>query len=212
MRSKAGILCMILGVLLVLSALGLLLFNQQEAAQAAQASQELLPQLQEQIRVQAEEKKDSDTPTVPIITPEELLTPEDLKMQELPIDGNSYIGILSIPRLELDLPIMTDWDYVRLKISPCRYTGTLMGNDLVILAHNYEHHFGRLKELVRGDSLFFTDVSGATYGYEVMFTDVLPPNSVEEVTSGDFDMTLFTCTYGGENRVVVYCDRADDES
>ena len=138
---------------------------------------------------------------------EAIQSAEDYTMTEVTIDGHSYIGYLTIPALNLELPIMADWDYDKLQIAPCRYSGTLKGGDLVLMAHNYEKHFGKLSKLSEGDSVIFTDMDGIVTQYEVIARDVLNPTAVEEMTAGDFDLTLFTCTYGGQSRVTVYCDR-----
>ena len=37
--------------------------------------------------------------------------------------------------------------------------------------------------------------------------EILQPTAVEEMTAGEFDLTLFTCTYGGKSRVTVRYDR-----
>ena len=207
MRNKLGTICMILGVVLVAAALALLTHNQTEAAQAEQASAELLPALVEEI--QRSQNYQPQTPPPAPHTPPELLEPEDLVMTEVELEGYSYIGYLSIPALELELPIMADWDYDRLQIAPCRYTGTLKGEDLVLMAHNYTRHFGGISRLAAGDSVAFTDMDGNVTFYEVVGIDVLAPTAVEEMTAGDFDLTLFTCTYGGRSRVTVYCDRVE---
>lgn len=205
MRNKLGTICMILGVVLVAAALALLTHNQTEAAQAEQASAELLPALVEEI--QRSQNYQPQTPPPAPHTPPELLEPEDLVMTEVELEGYSYIGYLSIPALELELPIMADWDYDRLQIAPCRYTGTLKGEDLVLMAHNYPHHFGRLSELTQEDTVIFTDMDGNVTEYRVVVLDILSPDAIEEMTAGDFDLTLFTCTYGGQSRVTVYCNK-----
>ena len=138
--------------------------------------------------------------------PEELLTAEDVKMEEVEIDGHIYIGYLSMPTVELELPIMSEWSYEKLTIAPCRYYGTLRGKDLVLLAHNYDRHFGRLNDLKVGDSVYFTEMDGTVTAYKVVARDILDPYAVEEMTAGLYDLTLFTCTYGGRSRVTVYCD------
>ena len=74
------------------------------------------------------------------------------------------------------------------------------------MAHNYSSHFGGLSQLSEGDSVIFTDMDGVTTNYQVVAQDILAPYAVEEMTSGDYDLTLFTCTYGGQSRVTVYCD------
>jgi sortase A len=48
-------------------------------------------------------------------------------------------------------------------------------------------------------------MAGTTYTYSVAEIDTLMPTAVEEMTDGDYDLTLFTCTYGGKSRVTVRC-------
>lgn len=208
MKRKIGTILMVLGAALVFGALALFLSNQTEAAQAEQASAELLPQLKEEIGLQQEEGEGRTSDYIPG-TPVELLDPEDLVMTEVEIDGHSYIGYLSIPALDLELPVMADWSYAKLRIAPCRYAGTELGNDLVIMAHNYARHFGRTEELVVGDRVTFTNMDGVSTEYEMVARDVLAPAAVEEMTAGAYDLTLFTCTYGGSSRETVYFDRVE---
>lgn len=196
---------MLLGAALVLGALTLFLFNQREANQAGEQSAELLPQLVEQLETL------EATQPLDLEIPEELLTAEQVKMTEMVIDGHRYIGYLSLPALNLELPVMSDWSKENLWIAPCRYYGSLRGNDLVLMAHNYERHFGRIGKLNEGDAVIFTDMDGGVTEYEVVAQDVLDPEAVEEMTAGDFDLTLFTCTYSGKNRVTVFCDRVKME-
>ena len=75
------------------------------------------------------------------------------------------------------------------------------------MAHNYNSHFGRISKLNIGDTVYFTDMDGQIVEYQVMGKDILPPDAVEEMTAGNFDLTLFTCTYGGGSRITVYCDQ-----
>lgn len=199
MRNKLGALFMVIGAALILGALVLLLHNRQEAESAEQASVELLPQLQEEIRQRQEELAET--------VPPELMDPSCYEMTEVEIDGYAYIGYLSIPTLGLELPVMSKWDYQRLKTAPCRYTGSTKSDDLVLLAHNYVRHFGTLKNLVPGDQVCFTDMDDQISCYEVITVEILPPTAVEEMTAGEYGLTLFTCTYSGQNRVAVRCDR-----
>lgn len=211
MRRKAGNFCIILGTALLLGALSLFLYNRQEAESARKASGEHLAQL---VRVLSEassgmtgEEAETDWLQQQVLRPEDLLTEEDLKMTETVIDGYAYIGYLSMPTVGLELPILSDWDYTRLNIAPCRYYGTLKGNDLVLMAHNYAFHFGPISRLQEGDEVVFVDMDGIVTRYTVAASDVLPPFSHSEITAGKYDLTLFTCTYGGQSRVTVYCNR-----
>lgn len=88
---------------------------------------------------------------------------------------------------------------------PCRYAGSLSTQDLVIAGHNYPSHFGRLNELEPGDSVQFTDLTGRVLSYTVVELETLEKTAVEEMTSGIWDLTLFTCTVGGSARLAVRC-------
>ena len=197
MRNKLGNACMILGTVLVLAALSLFFVNRREAQRAESASSEVLPQVMETIREQAQE----DTA---------LPDPYDSTMTEVEIDGYAYIGYLSIPALELELPVMSQWDYTRLNIAPCRYTGSTKSDDLVIAAHNYARHFGNLSRLAAGDEVYFVDMDGVMSAYQVAEVEVLSPFAVEEMTDGEFALSLFTCTDGGQSRVTVRCQRPSE--
>ena len=197
---------MILGAVLVLGALGLAVYNQKEAAQAEQTCAAVLPELMEKIR---REKAEAVTEPPAQQIPEALRTPADVEMAEIVIDGERYIGCLCVPCLELELPVMSDWSYPQLRKAPCRYYGTALGGDLVLMAHNYARHFGGLSHLKAGDPVYFTDAEGNVHCYAVAAVDVLAPTAVEEMTAGEFDLTLFTCTYGGKSRVTVFCDRIE---
>lgn len=207
MKNKIGIFFMIMGAVLILSAVSLFLYNQYEEKRAAESALQLLPQIMEAIKKNEEEMKDNPVQEQPLGTPLEYLDESTLEMSEEEIEGYAYIGYLSFPSLGLELPVMADWDYPRLKIAPCRFSGSVRGEDFVIMAHNYKRHFGGLSDLVEGDQVVFTDMDGVATVYEVIAKDILAPNAVGEMTAGIFDLTLFTCTYGGKTRVTVYCNR-----
>jgi sortase A len=105
------------------------------------------------------------------------------------------------------LPVARDWNYERLKRSPCRYSGSIEDDTTVIAAHNYRRHFGSIGRLSRGDALTFTDAAGRESRYAVAEIETLKATEVEDMTESGYDLTLFTCTYGGAARVAVRCDR-----
>ena len=201
-KQKIGRACMIVGILLILGALALLGYNQWDANRADKASQDALGKLEETLTETIEDKTKDEEPVVqPELDPEQEMTVTD-------IDGWGYIGYLSIPSIGLELPVMSEWSYPRLKIAPCRQFGSSRTDDLVIAAHNYESHFGKLTSLTAGDSVTFTDMDGIVNEYVVNKVEVLDPHSVEEVEHSGYALVLYTCTYGGKTRVTVFCDRA----
>ena len=130
-------------------------------------------------------------------------------MPEVQVDGEACIGTIGIPALELTLPVMSGWDYEKLKTAPCRYSGSAYKDDLVICAHNYRKHFSGIKGLLPGDEVIFTDAAGNVFRYKVSDVEILGPTALEEMTSGDWDLTLFTCTTGGQTRFTLRCDRTE---
>ena len=125
------------------------------------------------------------------------------------IDGRSYIGVLRLPSLGLELPVLGAWSDSGSRAAPCRYSGSAYLDNMVIAGHNYSGHFGTLKNLAPGDVLSFTDMDGNVFSYTVVELETLPPYAVEEMTSGDWDLTLFTCTVGGQSRLAVRCEHAE---
>lgn len=120
-------------------------------------------------------------------------------------EGTSYFGVLTIPKLDLELPVQSDWSYPQLKKSPCVYTGDIHSGGLVILAHNYRRHFGRIADLSVGDVVRLTDGTGHKYEYLVEEVFTMEATDVEEMSNSRYDLTFFTCTYGGKARVTVRC-------
>lgn len=120
------------------------------------------------------------------------------------------IGILEIPALHLRLPVLSTWSYALLKKAPCRYTGSVYLDNMVIAAHNSKAHFKKLSQLEKGDIITFTDAVGNVFSYEVAGIEILQPDQVEDMTSGHWPLTMFTCTYGGASRVTVRCEKENE--
>lgn len=129
-------------------------------------------------------------------------------MAVVEIGGYAYMGYLSIPEIGRELPVMSDWSDEKLKVSPCRYYGSIEAENLVLAAHNYPGFFGHLKDLSVGDSLYFTDAGGNTREYVVSEFDVLHPDEVEKMISSGYPLTLFTCTEDERDRLTVRCETA----
>lgn len=189
---KVGIFCIIFGILCLLASGGWLVYNVLEAKHAENAANVLLQDVHEQIAMTEE-------------TVEEPIVPQPLPAT----DTQDCIGILSIPVLELELPVLSDWSYEKLKIAPCVYYGSYEEKNFVIAAHNYEGHFKRLSQLQAEDLIFFTDLSGQTHIYEVVLLETLPGDATEDMISAGFDLSLYTCTPGGASRVTVRCNAVD---
>lgn len=208
--SKRGKLCTALGLLLLLAALGLTAYNLWLDARASMSVDVVLERLTPTLSSRQSELPplSSGEALEEAFVPDHVLNPE-MAMPEENIDGRSYIGVLDIPALELSLPIISEWSYDALQIAPCRYSGSTYLDNLVIAGHNYRSHFASLPQLQPGDSVTFTDMDGNVFSYEVSSLETLSPYAISDMTSGDWDLTLFTCTVGGQSRLAIRCDRTE---
>ncbi len=198
-KSRRGSIEIISGVLLIAAALILTGRNMWEVYQARAASDEIMSKMRTEIREDCSltgEKED--------IPPDYVINP-NVEMPVKTVEGTDYIAMLSIPSLKLELPVAKYWSYDTLRGSPCRYAGTVYLKNMVIAAHNYDSHFGRLYTLKRGDSVELKDMDGNHFRYEVMEIISLRADAVRDMTESDYDLTLFTCTSGGYSRLAVRC-------
>ena len=208
--SKRGKLCTALGLLLLLAALGLTAYNLWLDARASMSVDVVLERLTPTLSSRQSELPalSSGEALEEAFVPDYVLNPE-MAMPEETIDGQNYIGVLDIPALELSLPIISEWSYDALQIAPCRYSGSAYLDNLVIAGHNYRSHFASLPQLQPGDSVTFTDMDGNVFSYAVSSLETLSPSAVSDMTSGDWALTLFTCTVGGQSRLAIRCDQAE---
>jgi len=222
-KTTRGALLLIAGLILVAAASVLYLLNERQDELAGETAGILLEQLQlnESFGPEpdafapsadpedASRPADSAPPTEehPAVQPEE----PPAQPSTMPIKlaaGYESVGILRIPALGVELPVLDNWDYDRLKLAPCRYTGTAAGGDLILMGHNYRSHFKPLYQAKPGIGVEFTDVNGMCYSYVVDRIDTIKGSETEKLPA-DYELSLFTCTPGGQSRLVVRCRAAE---
>ena len=211
MKKAVRICCFAIGTALLLAALFLVLHNVAEDKKGGEQAKSALNALKMEIPEAPPEETMQLVEDYDLFAEyEEEKIPE---METIEIEGNVYIGYIAIPALDVELPVLSEWSYPNLKLSPCRYVGNLYAGDLVLCAHNYSSHFGRIGTLHSEDEIIFTDVKGKKYHYSVTNIEQLPGTAVEDIKFGnaeDWDLTLFTCTLNGQSRVTVRAVREED--
>ena len=201
-----GNILIILGVISVICAGCLFFFNMLENNRQKEFSEGITGKIKNSITVESypDIKK----------TPEEdgpvQKDHEEYFLEVKDVDGYPLDGYLTIPSIDLEMAVFDTWNDEYLRMSLCRYYGSPYTDDLVIAGHNYRSSFGKLKDLEQGDEVYFTDMNGNITYYIVMETEVLDGTAVNEMIDGGWDLSLYTCTYGGQSRLTVRCSRTGD--
>lgn len=185
------------GIVLVGLSFACMLYFQYEASVAGGNMPDLTGYIRER-----PDAADIDTTDPEADVPDYVLDPA-AAMPLAHVDGRDYCGRLDVPGQDLSLPVLSELTYPGLRTAPARYSGSAYDGNFVIGAHNYDRHFGRLKYLSEGDEAMFTDMDGNVFYYNVTAVETLGPYESERLVSDNPGLTLFTCTYGGRNRVVV---------
>lgn len=116
-----------------------------------------------------------------------------------------------IPTGQLNWPVAATWSFPAMEISPCRHTGSVYNDNLVVAGHNYKTEFDVLFHLEAGDTVTFTDVDGNVFTYTVReFASVTPDDSDTVMNSG-YALTMYTCNWDTSERVTVFCERTGGE-
>ena len=198
-KQKRGALLVLMGLSMVFAAMFLHILEQRQDRQAGENAAVLLQQL---------ELSRMSVPAAPeMVHPEESAS-EVAGMPEKEYLGYAMIGTLRIPSLGMELPILRDWSYELLNVAPCRYSGSAPEENMILMGHNYKSHFTPLHNIAVGAEVTFEDVNGFLYRYCVEEITYLHKTEGEALPSDD-PLTLFTCTSGGQNRIVVRCSTAE---
>jgi sortase A len=190
------------GILCLAAAIGLGSYNIYDSYRANKQSSDVMEKLAYAVSEKEKSTQNSDE------TPDYITHP-DMEMPTVEIDGRRYIGHLEIPDLNLRLPVAAgEFKLKTLLKSPALYSGSVYKNNMVIAAHNYNSHFGRLKKLDIGAKVIFTDAEGNTFNFITAGSEILYPSNRDKLLAeGSWQLTLFTCTYNGERRFTLRCVR-----
>lgn len=196
-RSVLSFVSLFTGSLLIFSSAGIAIRNEYDNYHSRNRNERTVEMIDENICKDSEVSEEN--------TDKQEKRENILDMTEYETDGENYIGYLVFESLDVKMPVMTEWSYAGLKTAPCRYYGSVQTHDIVIAGHNYRDGFGILTELKAGDEVDFVCVDGKVYNYTVTVTEILEPTDITAITKSGWDLSMFTCTYSGTQRVTVRC-------
>lgn len=207
MNVKKGNIFIRVGLLLIAAAFFLTAYNILDGVWAGRKSDLALELLRKGIET-------ASTDSINHMTSDGIPLYEKYPEMDMPlveIDGKLYVGILEIPALDIELPVRGEFSYRGLRRAPCRYDGSVYLDNMIIAAHNYNSHFGRLKNLNVGDKVSFTDGDGNMFLYTVAEIIQVDGSDIEGMKEGVWDMTLFTCTLNGQGRIAVRLIKTEEK-
>ncbi len=135
---------------------------------------------------------------------------------QLEYKGYKVIGIVKIPQINIEYPIIEIGDIdpesakKPMKLSIIKYWGEKVNDygNLSIAGHNNKDGtmFGKTKKLKIGDIVELTDLTGKTITYSIYNIFVTDPNDVSILLPQDEkirEVTLITCTNGNKQRLIL---------
>ena len=125
-------------------------------------------------------------------------------------EGFKVIGLIKIPAIDLEYPILEQTTDEAMKVSISQYWGGDINSygNVSLAGHNNKitlTMFGKNKNLKNGDSIFLTDLTGTTIEYKIYDTFITDPDDVSILRTTDKsvrEVTLITCTNGRANRLI----------
>lgn len=128
----------------------------------------------------------------------------------------STVAVVDIPKINITYPIIysqnQDAETIEdlLKISVVKYWGPEANNpgNFCVVGHNYHNKkfFSKAATLKNGDSIYLTDTNNKTLEYKVYANYVVEPTDLKctsQLTNGQTDITLITCTMSGKQRTII---------
>lgn len=133
-------------------------------------------------------------------------------IQEIDAKIGDYkvIGIINIPKINIEYPILEKTNKESLKLSITKFYGEKINQkgNVVLAGHNNLNKtmFGKINELENGDIIELTDSQMVTVKYQVFNKYVIDPNDIDcifPIDENTREVTLITCTNRDKNRLVV---------
>ena len=126
------------------------------------------------------------------------------------LGGYKVVGIIRIPKIDVEYPILEKTNVESLNISITKFWGNDINEigNVTLAGHNNFSGvmFGKIKKLVVGDIIELTDIQNITLKYEVFETEIIDPNDIScilPIEEGRREVTLITCENGKANRFIV---------
>ena len=135
---------------------------------------------------------------------------EELKQVQVEYEGYNVVGIITIPKIGIEYPILDTTNEKTMKVAITKFWGNNVNElgNFTMAGHNNKDGtmFGKTKRLNIGDKIEMTDLTGKTIEYEIFDQYLIDPNDVscvKSVKENTREVTLITCANGRSNRLIT---------
>ena len=163
--SPLQIVCILAGLLLLLTGVILVFHNFWEEYQAGLHSQEILTNVRTSLQEETSSDYNSINGSMEDFSPASPESEQEISSQK----KDDAIGILHLPDLDLTLPVLGEYSESLLKTAPCVFSGSWEQglHGLVIAGHNYKTHFQDIERLKPGTVFTFQTLDRITHFLQV---------------------------------------------
>lgn len=183
-----SIISITLGAILVIASIGLLVYSMRgyeiDTNNAIVQIEKLMPKITQSVP----QEKGNNT------------------MSSMEIDGESYVALLEMDMYKFKMPVRSVWDEKAVEAVPCRYSGSIYNNSLVIAATDAEGQMDFVNSVNTGDRLTVTDMRGEQFSYKVVKVENSNTATDEELNTDEFDLTIFVEYSGPTDYLFIRCD------
>lgn len=127
-------------------------------------------------------------------------------MSVLSVDGTNFVGILEMPKHSSSLPVCSDWGNITKY--PCRLSGSVYDRTMQIGGTTQKGQYDFYREISVGDSVFFTDMEGNRFSYQVTAIRYEKHADQTALRQEDAALTLFIKNVHAFEYIVIFCNAA----
>ena len=183
-----SIISIIVGAILVVASIGLLFFNMRgydiDTDSAIVQIEKLLPNITQSV---PQEKGNN-------------------AMSSMEIAGESYVALLEMDMFKFKMPVRSVWDEKAVEAVPCRYSGSVYNNTLVIASTDEKGQMDFVNNINTGDRLNLTTMRGEQFSYKVVKVENSNTATAEELNTDEFDLTIFVEYSGHTDYLFIRCE------
>lgn len=183
-----SIISITVGAILVVASIGLLFFNMRgydiDTDSAIVQIEKLLPNITQSV---PQEKGNN-------------------AMSSMEIAGESYVALLEMDMFKFKMPVRSVWDEKAVEAVPCRYSGSVYNNTLVIASTDEKGQMDFVNNINTGDRLNLTTMRGEQFSYKVVKVENSNTATAEELNTDEFDLTIFVEYSGHTDYLFIRCE------